>query len=604
MDEVLKDIVEAVRANGPLDELELGQLLNRHNKLRGGDKRAFSKKRILPYYFKLKETAPEKLEELGIDDALEAAIFQTLRMKPRRTASGVATVTVITKPYPCAGACLYCPNDVRMPKSYLHREPACQRAERNYFDPYLQVISRLRALIQMGHTCDKIELIILGGSWTDYPLAYQIWFMKELFRALNEAEFSQDDVRIRRNIYREHGIDSREETLDLQTRTIQDQVNAGNLSYNDAIDKLYGAHSAWCSARAWQIAAREELTEQQRINETSAHRMVGLVVETRPDSLDVQTLERLRSFGCTKVQIGVQSLRHDVLSLNNRHDDERTLRDAFDLLRVFGFKIHTHFMLNLYGSDPKSDKDDYDRFVSDPVFCPDEVKLYPCALVAGTGLGPKFDAGTWRPYTEDELVDVLSHDMLVTPAFTRVSRMVRDISAEDILAGSKKANLRQEVEASDTLQKGTVQEIRFREIAGETIDVDTLEFDEVPYETSNTHEYFLQWVTPDNKIAGFLRLSLPKAEYLADRAAKLPNELGQAMIREVHVYGQVANLHKADGSAQHLGLGRKLIERACQIARAAGFETINVISSVGTREYYRKQGFRDGALYQNRDLQD
>ena len=173
MYEVLVDILDAVRVNGPLDAIELGQILNRHNKRAATRERAYSKKRVLPYYLRLKEEDPAAWEALDIDDELERRLFATLRMKPRRTASGVATITVITKPAVCSGNCLYCPNDVRMPKSYLHREPACQRAERNYFDPYLQVASRLRALEQMGHVCDKVELIILGGSWSDYPTGYQ-----------------------------------------------------------------------------------------------------------------------------------------------------------------------------------------------------------------------------------------------------------------------------------------------------------------------------------------------------------------------------------------------------------------------------------------------
>ena len=154
MYEVLVDILDAIRAQGELDAIELGQILNRHNKRAATRERAYSKKRVLPYYLKLKEEDPVAWEALGIDDGLERQLFATLRMKPRRTASGVATITVITKPAPCSGNCLYCPNDVRMPKSYLHREPACQRAERNHFDPYLQVASRLRALEQMGHVCD------------------------------------------------------------------------------------------------------------------------------------------------------------------------------------------------------------------------------------------------------------------------------------------------------------------------------------------------------------------------------------------------------------------------------------------------------------------
>lgn len=602
MYEVLVDILDAIRAQGELDALALGQILNRHNKQAGTRERRYSKKRLLPYYLRLKEEDQTAWKGLGIDEELERQLFVTLRMKPRRTASGVATITVITKPAPCSGNCLYCPNDVRMPKSYLHREPACQRAERNYFDPYLQVASRLRALTQMGHACDKIELIILGGSWTDYPQGYQTWFMMELFRALNEAPVSEEELKARRERYRMAGIDGRDEVLEEQTHEVQCQVNEGVLDYNEAIDRLYGTASPWEHIAPWQTADLAELAEQQRVNEHGAHRVVGLVIETRPEALDTATLARLRLLGCTKVQIGVQSLRPEVLALNKRPASEDYLCHAFELLRIFGFKIHTHFMLNLYGSDMQGDREDYARFVSDVAFQPDEVKLYPCVLVEGTGLVVKHDAGEWQPYGEEDLVALLAHDICVTPAFTRVSRMIRDISAQDIIAGSKKTNLRQMVEASETLREQPVREIRYREIAGEEVDINELRLEEVTYETTNTSERFLQWVTPQGKIAGFLRLSLPHAEYMTAHANELPEELGCAMIREVHVYGQVANLHRADGSAQHLGLGKQLVERACVIAREAGFAHINVISSVGTRDYYRKLGFADGVLYQTRDV--
>lgn len=602
MYEVLVDILDAVRVNGPLDAIELGQILNRHNKRAATRERAYSKKRVLPYYLRLKEEDPAAWEALDIDDELERRLFATLRMKPRRTASGVATITVITKPAVCSGNCLYCPNDVRMPKSYLHREPACQRAERNYFDPYLQVASRLRALEQMGHVCDKVELIILGGSWSDYPTGYQVWFVNELFRALNEAPVETDALKERKAHYREAGIDGRDEVLAKQTRDVQAAVNDGVLDFNSAVRQFYGSGSAWEDAALWQTASMTELAKHQRVNEKAAHRVVGLVVETRPETLDAPTLEHLRALGCTKVQIGVQSLRPEVLELNGRHTGESDLRRAFELLRIFGFKIHTHFMVNLYGSDIAGDEADYARFVSEAAFQPDEVKLYPCVLVEGTGLVRRYETGEWRPYAEEELVELLARDVLVTPPFTRVSRMIRDISAVDIMAGSKKTNLRQLVEASDTLKAGDVREIRFREIAGEEIDVSSLVLDTVAYETTNTSERFLQWITPEGKIGGLLRLSLPHEDYLLAHAIELPDELGCAMIREVHVYGQVANLHRSDGSAQHLGLGRRLVERACELAREAGFGRINVISSVGTRDYYRKLGFVDGALYQTREL--
>ena len=176
-----------MRAGEELDAKVLLRILNDHNKRLDANVPHYSKKKLLPFYLRTKERDPQRWQSWNITPELEQQLVHLLQVKPRRSASGVATITVITKPWKCGGACIYCPNDLRMPKSYLSDEPACQRAERNYFDPYLQVTSRLRALNQMGHVTDKIELIVLGGTWSDYPRAYQIWFITELFRALNDA---------------------------------------------------------------------------------------------------------------------------------------------------------------------------------------------------------------------------------------------------------------------------------------------------------------------------------------------------------------------------------------------------------------------------------
>ncbi|MBQ9002698.1 MAG: GNAT family N-acetyltransferase, partial [Eggerthellaceae bacterium] len=178
---------------------------------------------------------------------------------------------------------------------------------------------------------------------------------------------------------------------------------------------------------------------------------------------------------------------------------------------------------------------------------------------------------------------------------------IRDISAKDILVGNKKTNLRQIVDDYLAPYADGVREIRFREIGTEGADVDELEMSEVAYETTATNEVFLQWVTPENKIAGFLRLSLPKEEAFS-RYEDLPVKAGEAMIREVHVYGFATSVDAKGVSAQHHGLGRRLIERACEIAYSEGYDCLNVISAVGTREYYRKLGFADNGLYQQKSL--
>ena len=611
MEKTLQNILgEIRRTDAPLPPDALDRIIRARNREVAGPVRYVAKKKLLPFYQEAKEHRPEQWHTWGVSPAEEALLVRTLQVKPRRTASGVATVTVLTKPWPCSSACLYCPNDVRMPKSYLHDEPACQRAERNWFDPYLQVTARLRTLHQMGHVTDKVELIVLGGTWSDYPEAYQIWYVHELFRALNDMGCEavvERESETRREQYRDAGIACERDDLADWAAEAQARVTAGDASYNETVRSLYACGTraggnSWATAAQWQTATFSQLEALQHKNESAEHRCVGLVVETRPDAVTPKRLAMLRHLGCTKLQMGIQSLDERILAANHRGIGVDRMQQAFEFARIFGFKTHAHFMTNLLGATPESDAADYRRMVEHPAFKPDEIKLYPCALVDGTGLVAHWRDGSWRPYTEGELVNLLADDVLVTPPFTRISRMIRDISAHDIMTGNKKVNLRQLVDLELAKRAQPVQEIRSREIAFGAAASDELSLSEVAYETTNTREVFLQWVTPDNRIAGFLRLSMPNAEYMNAHASDLPANAGEAMIREVHVYGRVAGLHQGGENAQHRGLGRMLIERACDIARNNGYTAINVISAIGTRGYYRKQGFADKGLYQQRRL--
>ena len=669
MEEIITEILRRLRAGETVDDRALVKLIHAAARRSGGDKRAFAKRRLLPFYQRVKAEEPERWAAWGVTPELERALVAVLRMKPRRSASGVATITVITKPWPCSGSCRFCPNDLACPKSYLVNEPACERAVQSLFDPYLQVSARLTALSQMGHATDKIELIVLGGTWSDYPEAYQTWFVRELFRALNDDAvagtaanpllrgFAEDGeapsaatdperpgeragsrapdpipagVRARRAFYRacglldagEHAGDARRAAgsaaagIDLELfAQAQAAVNAGELTYNQAVTRLYGGSEAWQRAAEMQRATLDELEREQRRNESARHRVVGLVVETRPDAITSERLLHIRRLGATKIQMGVQSTCQRILDANGRNTTVGQIERAFSLLRLFGFKIHAHAMVNLLGATPETDRADYERLVRDPAFLPDEVKLYPCALIEGAALCRDYATGAWRPYAEDELIHVLCADVRATPAWTRVSRMIRDFSTGDIVAGNKKPNLRQLVEGRlrDEEQAGAppVAEIRFREIATREVDPEELSLEVIGYETAVSRERFLQWVTPEGRIAGFLRLSLPRAEAVCALARELGEEghtapiaLGDAMIREAHVYGMAERVGEEGSAAQHHGLGRRLVERACEIARKAGYTRINVISAVGTRGYYRRLGFVDCGLYQRRDLSD
>lgn len=607
------------RAEGPMDDQWIVRFCREQN--RGvSDVSAHVKKRaLLPAYWDLKRSRPDLWRSWNVDDELEARLVSVLQAKPRRTASGVATVTVIAKPWPCSGSCRFCPSDLRMPKSYLADEPACQRAEQCLFDPYLQVSSRIRVLAQLGHPVDKVELIVLGGTWTDYPEAYRRWFAAELFRALNDGlgEAAALGRRNRQRQYERAGFTLWQEEReweapsDPQLRTeLQARVNAGELTYNEAFPRLYGPATPWAEVSRWQRCSSDALRAVQTVNETAPCRCVGLSFETRPDRVDPETLWSLRELGCTKVQIGVQSTDVSRLGGLGRGIAGKTIDDAFALLRLFGFKIQAHQMANLPGATPATDLDDYRRLVSDPRFEPDEVKLYPCSLIEGTGLVEDYREGRWRPYETEELVGLLVNELAATPRFVRVSRMVRDFSAKDIVAGNRQANLRQDVERRLRDRDLPVQEIRFREVALAPEGPSNLRLRTLRYFTAVSEERFLEWVAENGILHGFLRLSLPVLPAVATepvlpavaRPSSTPARADAAMIREVHVYGRAARLDQEGQWSQHRGLGRELVEEACRQARAAGRASVAVISAVGTRDYYRALGFEDDGLYQRRFL--
>jgi elongator complex protein 3 len=322
-----------------------------------------------------------------------------------------------------------------------------------------------------------------------------------------------------------------------------------------------------------------------------------LSVETRPDYVDEQELVRIRRLGATKVQIGIQSLSDEVLALNKRGHDVATTSRAIRLLRQAGFKIQAHWMPNLYGSTPEKDIEDFERLFSHPEFRPDELKIYPCSLIESAELMVHYQAGKWRPYTQKELTEVLTECLRRVAPYCRVSRVIRDIPGEDILVGNKLTNFRNLAEEELSKRNWHCRDIRSREIRDLRAPIEKLVLEELPYETSAGREVFLQFVTDEDRIVGFLRLCIPEKESFLEELSE------SALIREVHVYGAAVNIGKRGGEgAQHLGLGTRLIDRAKHLAREAGYKNLAVISSVGTREYYRRLGFKDGVLYQHHKL--
>lgn len=575
--ENLQLILDEIIMTKKFDDKKLRQILGRHPK---GESGLYSKDELVAGYRMFIERGDLKESR---------RIMDRLRMKPTRTISGVATVTVLTKPFPCPGKCIFCPNDVKMPKSYLSDEPGAQRAERNNFDPYLQTYNRLLAIKNIGHNTDKVELIILGGTWSYYPEEYQIWFVKECFRAINE--FGVRD-----------GRDDREtENMFEEADKIPRETESGRMrSYNEIIDEV--EHNEGRDLISPNETSKwEELLIQHKINETAQSRCVGLVIETRPDWINENEVIKIRRLGATKVQIGIQSMQDNVMMLNMRGHGSRETKEAIRLLRMGGFKVHAHWMPNLYGSTVENDIEDYDRLWEKDVR-PDELKIYPTSIIENTDLYHLYKRGKYLPYTYEQLLEVLTSIMPKTPRYCRLTRVVRDIPSTDIVAGNKLTNFRQIAEQKLEKDGDRCQCIRCREVKGTKVTMEDLAIEIIEYDSSIGKEVFISYKTMEgDKICGFLRLALPSHRISSENFIEELKE--KAVIREVHVYGQVVGIgNKLPGRSQHLGLGTLMIEKAKEISKAAGFDSISVISAIGTREYYRKKGFVDDGLYMSQPL--
>lgn len=468
----------------------------------------------------------------------DPSLLARIRMKPIRTLSGVTTITVLTKPSPCPGNCIFCPTEAHMPQSYLSDEPGARRGLENEFDPYRQVSSRLTALHQVGHPTDKIELLVLGGSWDAYPRSYQQWFIRRCFEALNEV--NPDDTQ--------------------------------------PLASLESAHT---------------------LNVNSKHRNVGLVVETRPDLINPKNLVWYRKLGVTKVQLGAQSLDDRILALNRRgHTAAQTL-EAVSLLRAGGFKIVLHWMPNLLGATLDSDREDFARIWLPESLNPDELKIYPCQLLENSDLFKVWQQGDYTPFTEQELISLIADLKETVPRYCRINRVIRDIPSTHVVAGNRNTSLRQDV-ALELQQRGTHCEcIRCREVRGQSVVSADLNLQDETYQAAYAEEHFISYNTKDDKLVGYLRLSLPKKNNLLG----LSDLAGAAIIREVHVYGQSLEVGSdQEGAAQHIGLGTRLIEEAESVSKMHGFARLAVISAVGTRAYYAARGFDMGELYMVKPL--
>lgn len=523
------------------------------NEINSQDKLASLKRQLIKKYQLdniLNSEILEKYQSLIKEKKIKADnIFKDLLTKREiRTLSGIAPVAILTKPYDCPGTCAYCPREKNVPVSYLSNEPAVMRAIRCNYSPYKQSILRLKALEQNGHHPSKIEIIVIGGTFSYLPEKYQYWYILNTFKAVNDYQKLKGKI----------SLNFLSEKKNIFKFKLKDPYSY-KLSFEE-IKKL--------------------LKKEEKKNETAKYQIIGLTLETRPDYINERELEKFRELACTRVEIGVQAIDDKVLKINKRGHDIKAVALATKLLKNYGFKVTYHFMPNLPGSNTKLDFKMFKELFSDSRWQPDQIKFYPTVVVKGSLLYQWYKQGKYQAYSDQELQDLIIKCKAVVPPYVRIIRLIRDIPSCSIIAGNKITNLRQIMK-----QKGVKCNcIRCREVG--SLKKDKISFNIIKYPASEGIEYFLNFESLDKKhLYAFCRLRIDENSKIAP-----------VLIRELHVYGKLVPIG-GKKKIQHSGLGKKLVKEAEKIAKNNKLNKVAIISGVGVRNYYRKLGYRLDKTY-------
>lgn len=519
-----------------------------------------------------------------------------LKLKPSKTSSGIAVITVMPMPFECPhGKCIYCPGgiDVNTPLSYIGTEPAIKIAQNVNYDPFRQVWSKIIQLIERGHSVDKAELVIVGGTFPFYPINYQKDFVKKCYDAFN--------------LFNPHLLDIKN--------------NFNPVDY----DKYESVPSSGLS---------ENLEKAKKNNENSSIRCVGLTIETKPDYCKREHINTMLELGTTRIEIGVQSLNDQVFKAVNRGHTLNDVYEAFYLAKNCGYKIVAHMMPGLPQSSINKDIDDFKKLFDDERLRPDMLKIYPTLVIKNTGLYKLYQDKKYVSYSTDDLVKILIEIKKIIPPWTRIMRIQREIETKDIISGPKMGNLRQIVLNELEKQGINCKCIRCREIGLKDIDkefsMDEIKLFRINYLSSEGKEIFLSFETKDNAILfGFLRLRImsnPQRNELSDGETidLSTKKILCAVVRELHIYGPLVkirsgsiqnniqkekdkeisnNLKKNGFNYQHKGMGQKLLKEAEKICKQEyNLKKLSVISAIGTREYYKKFGYVINGPYVTKTL--
>ncbi len=530
------------------------------------------------------------------NDKNRKQIIKKLNIKPIRELSGVTVVALFSKPHSCPhGKCMYCPGGPNSPfgdtpQSYTGEEPAAKRAIRNHFDPYLQIFNRLEHYIINGHNPDKIELIFMGGTFPSLEKEYRDEFVKNTYKAINDFgdSFIKTNKDGKKTINYENFNKFFETKEDFRAQNRQTKLHKKIL----------------------KLKQKNQLKLQQEIkrNETAKIRCIGLTIETKPDWALKEHCNEMLRYGCTRFEVGVQTLNEDCLKKTNRGHTLNDTKKSFQTMKDMCFKINAHMMLGLPASTLEIDEKSLTDLFELPDYRPDMLKIYPCLVVLGTPLYNMWKKGMFEPINTKKASQIIARAYSKFPRYVRVMRVQRDIPTTLVNEGVQNSNLRQFVEKEMEKQKIQSKDIRAREIGlrqMQGIKTGKFQIKTQEYGSSSGKEFFIDIADENDTMIGFIRLRFPSKYNLRPEITKQT-----ALIRELHIYGQTIPVGesnqkdetKNNSKSQHKGWGRKLLSKAEQIAKQNGYKKMAIISGIGVREYYRKFRYELEGAYMVKNL--
>ncbi len=561
--------------------------------------------KIIPTNIQLQRKYQKLLKEWKIQE--DKQIHFLLMKRKIRSLSGIVPIQVLTKPWPCPGKCIFCPNESIMPKSYISTEPGAMRALLNQFDPLKQTFNRLLSLQSTWHNTDKIEMIVLGGSFDAYDMEYKTNFIKQLYDACN--------------IFPE-----------IKSKIDTEVNNPKSARFTIDLEKL-------------DIQLSSSLEEAQKINETAENRIIWLTIETRPDLVNEKNIQFWRKLGVTRIEIWIQSTFDDVLEANKRWHTMEQAKQALHLIRKYWIKISAHMMPWLYKSTIEKDIESFKILFEDPYLKPDELKFYPTSVIPNTELYQLYKKWEYTPITTEEIKKVIKEvKQNYIPPYTRIKRLIRDIPESEIVSWSTITNLRQlaenelkkelkidkklqkkyfhrlfenqewlEIKVFDVKDFDNLKEIklekhsnenliclctRCREIRNQKDENENIILVMRKYLSSVGEEYFISFENTDGYLIWFTRLLLPtndfsNFEWLGEKTA---------IVRELHVYGLQEKIWKKWEKSQHKGFGTKLMKTAEKLSKKNWFEKVSVISGVWVRWFYEKIWYKLEGTYMAKEI--